>query len=99
MEPWDSSSPFSHPTQSPSLPPKITYSAKGKEHRTLTHPLCYEVRCETVYFMMRRKLLHRMKEVCGATSRMMKDELIVGEHQVDGTRLLIYIYIYLYIDV
>ena len=41
--------------------------------------------------MMRRKLLHRMKEVCGATSRMMKDELIVEEHQVDGTRLLIYI--------
>ena len=29
----------------------------------------------------------------------MKDELIVGEHQVDGTLLLIYIYIYLYIDV
>ena len=50
--------------------------------------------------MMRRKLLHRMKEVCGATSRMTKDELIVGEHQVDGTWLLIYIYIlYLYIDV
>ena len=49
--------------------------------------------------MMRRKLLHRMKEVCGATSHIMKDELIVGEHQVDGTRLLIYIYIYLYIDV
>ena len=49
--------------------------------------------------MMRQKLLHRMKEVCGATSHMMKDELIVGEHQVDGTRLLIYIYIYLYIDV
>ena len=24
---------------------------------------------------------------------MMKDKLIVGEHQVDGTRLLIYIYI------
>ena len=46
-------------------------------------------RCETVYFMMRRKLLHRMKEVCGATSRMMKDELIVGEHHVDRTRLLI----------
>ena len=41
--------------------------------------------------MMRRKLLHRMKEVCGATSRMMKVELIVGEHQVDGTQLLIYI--------
>ena len=39
--------------------------------------------------MMRRKLLHRLKEVCGATSRMMKDELIVEEHQVDGTRLLI----------
>ena len=33
-------------------------------------------RCETVYFMMRRKLLYRMKEVCGATSCMM-DELIV----------------------
>ena len=44
--------------------------------------------------MMRRKLLHRMKEVCGATSRMMKDESMVGEHQVDGTWLLIYIYIY-----
>ena len=42
--------------------------------------------------MMRRKLLHRMKEVCGSTSRMMKDKLIVGEHQVDGTRLLIYMY-------
>ena len=46
--------------------------------------------------MMRRKLLHRMKEVCGATRRMM-DELIVEEHQVDGTRLLIYIYIYIFI--
>ena len=32
-----------------------------------------------------------------AISRMMKNELIVGEHQVDGTRLLIYIYIYLYV--
>ena len=52
-------------------------------------------RCETVHFMMRRKLLHRMKEVCGTTRRMM-DELIVEEHQVDGTRLLIYIYIYIY---
>ena len=40
-----------------------------------------------------------MKEVCGATSHIMKDELILGEHQVGGTRLLIYIYIYLYIDV
>ena len=48
-------------------------------------------RCESVYFMMRRKLLNRMKEMCGATSRMMKDELIVGEYHVDGTRLLIYI--------
>ena len=47
--------------------------------------------------MMRRKLLHRMKEACGATSRIMKDELLVGENQVDGTRLLICIYIYLYI--
>ena len=42
--------------------------------------------------MVRRKLLHRMKEVCGSTRRMM-DELIVEKHQVDGTRLLIYIYI------
>ena len=40
MEPWDSSSPSSHPTQSPSPLPKLTYSAKVKEHRTLTHPLC-----------------------------------------------------------
>ena len=43
--------------------------------------------------MMRQKLLHRMKGICGATSRMMKDELIVGKHQVDRTQLLIYIYI------
>ena len=43
---------------------------------------------------MRRKLLHRKKEVCGATSRMMKDELIVAEHQVDRTWLLIYIYFF-----
>ena len=49
-------------------------------------------KCETVYFMMRQKLLHRMKRKCGATSRMMKDELIMGKHQVDGTQLLIYIY-------
>ena len=55
--------------------------------------------CETVYFIMRQKLLLKMKGICGATSRMMKDELIVGKHQVDGTWLLIYIYIYLYIDV
>ena len=34
----------------------------------------------------------------GATSHMMKDDLIVGEHQVDGTWILIYIYIYLYTD-
>ena len=30
--------------------------------------------------MMKRKLLHRLKEVCGATSCIMKDELIVVEH-------------------
>ena len=55
---------------------------------------------ETVYFMTRRKLLHRMKEVCGATRHMMDDGLIVEEHQVDRTRLLIFIYIHiLYIDV
>ena len=41
--------------------------------------------------MMKRKLLHRLKEVCGATSCIMKDELIVVEREVDGTRLLIYI--------
>ena len=35
-------------------------------------------------FQMEITPLHRMKEVCGATSHMMKDELIVGEHQVDG---------------
>ena len=45
--------------------------------------------------MTRRKLLHRMKEVCGATRHMM-DRLIVEEHQVDGTRLLIFIYIRIY---
>ena len=53
-------------------------------------------RCETVYFMTRRKLLHRMKEVCGATRHMMDDGLIVEEHQVDRTRLLIFIYIHIY---
>ena len=46
--------------------------------------------------MTRRKLLHRMKEVCGATRHMMDDGLIVEEHQVDGTRLLIFIYIHIY---
>ena len=46
--------------------------------------------------MTRRKLLHRMKEVCGATRHMMDDGLIVEEHQVDGTQLLIYI-LYIFI--
>ena len=41
--------------------------------------------------MMRRKLLHRKKEVCGATRHMMNDGLKVEEHQVEGTQLLIYI--------
>ena len=45
--------------------------------------------------MTRRKLLHRMKEVCGATKDRMDDGLIVEEHQVDGTRLLIFIYIHI----
>ena len=45
-------------------------------------------RCNMAYFMMSRKLLHRKKEVCGATSRMM-NKLIVGKHQVDRTRLFI----------
>ena len=45
--------------------------------------------------MTRRKLLHRMKEVCGATRHMM-DGLIVEEHHVDGTRLLIFIHIHIY---
>ena len=49
-----------------------------------------------VYFMTRRKLLHRMKEVCGATRHMMDDGLIVEEHQVNGTQLLIYI-LYIFI--
>ena len=35
--------------------------------------------------------------MCGATSCMMKDELIMGKHQVDGTRLLIYLYSYIFI--
>ena len=46
--------------------------------------------------MMRRKLVHRMKEMCGATSRMMKDKMIVGELQVDGTRLYLYLYIFIH---
>ena len=46
--------------------------------------------------MTRRKLLHRMKEVCGDTRHMMDDGLIVEEHQVDRTQLLIYI-IYIFI--
>ena len=46
--------------------------------------------------MMRWKLLHRMKEVCGATRHMMDIGLIVEEHQVDGTLLLIFIYIHIY---
>ena len=45
--------------------------------------------------MMRRKLLHRMTEVCGSTRRMMY-ELIVEKHQVYGTRLLIQIFIHMY---
>ena len=43
--------------------------------------------------MTRRKLLHRMKEVCGATRHMMDDGLIV---EVDGTRLLNKNYIHIY---
>ena len=50
--------------------------------------------------MTRRKLLHRMKEVCGATRHMMDDGLIVEEHQVDGNPAFnFYLYTYLYIDV
>ena len=73
-----------------------TKSTISRQSGNLIMPVVIDV---TGYFMMRRKLLHRMKEDCGATSHMMNDELIVGEHQVDGTWLLIYIYIYLYIDV
>ena len=51
---------------------------------------------EMVYFMMRRKLLHRMKEGCGATSHKTKGELIVGAYQVDGSWVL-FIFIYIYI--
>ena len=49
----------------------------------------------TVYFMMRRKLLNRMNSwyVELPVIIMMKDELIVVEHQVDGTRFFIYSYI------
>ena len=35
----------------------------------------------------------QMKVVCGALSHKM-DELILRKHQVDGTKLLIYIYIH-----
>ena len=35
--------------------------------------------------MTRQKLLHRMKEVCGATRHMMKDGLIVEEHSNYGS--------------
>ena len=52
--PWDSSFPSSYPNQSRSPPPKITYSAKCKEHRTLTHPLCYEV-LETWPVLLKKK--------------------------------------------
>ena len=55
--PWDSSFPSSHPSQSRSPPPKITYSVKGKEHRTLTHPLCYEV-LETWPVIKKKKKNH-----------------------------------------
>ena len=41
--------------------------------------------------MMRRNSYLGLREV--EQNLMMKDELIVGEHQVDRTRLLIYIYI------
>ena len=38
------------------------------------------------------KILHKMKEICGAISHKM-DELIVRKHQVDRTWLLIHFYI------
>ena len=44
-------------------------------------------------YILRRKLLHKMKEVCGAISHKM-DKLI--HSQVDGTQLLIY-FTYMYI--
>ena len=46
-------------------------------------------------YISRQKILHKMKEVCGAISHKM-DELIVRKHQVDGTQLLIYCYIHVY---
>ena len=71
-----------------------TKSTLSKVSGNLIMSVVIDVRryLSSVPFMMRRILLHRMKEVCGANSRMMKDELMVGEHQVDGTWLLIYIY-------
>ena len=69
-----------------------TKSTSSKVSGNLIMSVVIDVR--RFYFMMRRKLVHRMKEVCGATSHMMKDELIVEEHQVDRTWLLIYIDIY-----
>ena len=48
----------------------------------------------TVVIDVRR--YHRMKEVCVATRHMMDDGLIVEEHKVNGTQLLIYI-LYIFI--
>ena len=45
--------------------------------------------------MMRQKLLHRMKGMCGATSRMMKDKLIVENIKwTEPGFKFIFIYIY-----
>ena len=46
--------------------------------------------------MMRRKLLHRMKEVCGATSRMMKGRTDSGRTSSGRNPAF---NLYLYIDV
>ena len=43
----------------------------------------------------RRKILHKMNEVCGAISHKM--DKLLRKHQVDGTQLLIYSYIHVYI--
>ena len=47
-------------------------------------------------YISRRKILHKMNEVCGAISHKM-DKLTLRKHQVDGTQLLIYIYIHVHV--
>ena len=46
---------------------KVCGATKSTLSKVLGNLIMTGNRCETVYFMTRRKLLHRMKEVCCAT--------------------------------